>query len=58
MAEIRADLEGLKAVVGTEDLPKIKAAVQRLEGSAYRIADALYSSGDSGDKKASGDKKS
>jgi molecular chaperone DnaK len=52
MAEIRADLEALKAVVGTEDLARIKAAVQRLEGSAYRIADALYSSGDSGDKKA------
>ena len=51
MAEIRTDLESLKSVVGTEDLPKIKAAVQRLEGSAYRIADALYSSGD--DKKAS-----
>src|SRR4051812_43739994 len=50
MAEIRTDLEALKAVVGTEDLPKIKAAVQRLEGSAYRIADALYSGGD--DKKA------
>src|SRR5213594_4322426 len=27
MAEIRQDLEALKAVVGTEDLPKIKAAV-------------------------------
>ncbi|HEY4885369.1 MAG TPA: molecular chaperone DnaK [Myxococcales bacterium] len=52
MAEIRADLEALKKVVGSEDLPRIKAAVQRLEGSAYRIADALYSSGDSGDKKA------
>jgi molecular chaperone DnaK len=46
MAEIRADLEALKAVVGSEDLPKIKAAVQRLEGSAYRIADALYSTDD------------
>src|SRR4051812_3683154 len=46
MAEIRTDLEALKAVVGTEDLPKIKAAVQRLEGSAYRIADALYSTDD------------
>src|SRR4051812_21105691 len=52
MAEIRADLEALKAVVGSEDLPKIKAAVQRLEGSAYRIADALYSSGDDKDKKS------
>jgi len=51
MAEIRADLEALKAVVGTEDLPRIKSAVQRLEGSAYRIADALYSSGDSDEKK-------
>ena len=51
MAEIRADLEALKAVAGSEELPRIKAAVQRLEGSAYRIADALYSSGDA-DKKA------
>ncbi len=51
MAEIRQDLEALKAVVGSEDLPKIKAAVQRLEGSAYRIADALYSTGGD-DKKA------
>ncbi|MFL5444087.1 MAG: molecular chaperone DnaK [Myxococcales bacterium] len=52
MAEIRSDLEALKAIVAGEELPKIKAAVQRLEGSAYRIADALYSSGDAGDKKA------
>src|SRR5438552_18920485 len=51
MAEIRGDLEALKAVSQTEDLPKIKAAVQRLEGSAYRIADALYSSADAGEKK-------
>jgi len=50
MAEIRADLEALKAIVAGEELPKIKAAVQRLEGSAYRIADALYSQ-DSSDKK-------
>ena len=50
MAEIKSDLEALQAVVGSEDLPKIKAAVQRLEGSAYRIADALYSQGDK-DKK-------
>src|SRR5437762_6099150 len=52
MAEIRADLEALKKIVGSEELPRIKGAVQRLEGSAYRIADALYSSSDSGDKKA------
>jgi len=51
MAEIRADLEALKKVVGSEDLPRIKAAVQRLEGSAYRIADALYSTGDSATRK-------
>jgi molecular chaperone DnaK len=54
MAEIRADLEALQAVVDSEDLKKIKDAVQRLEGSAYRIADALYSSGDDKDKKAAG----
>jgi molecular chaperone DnaK len=52
MAEIRTDLEALKAVVGTDELVRIKSAVQRLEGSAYRIADALYSSGEPGDKKA------
>ena len=52
MAEIKSDLEALKAVVGSEELGKIKAAVQRLEGSAYRIADALYSTGDDKDKKA------
>src|SRR5258708_3759802 len=51
MAEIKADLEALKRVVGTQDPPQSKAAVQRLEGSAYRIADALYSTG-GGDKKA------
>jgi molecular chaperone DnaK len=44
MAEIRADLESLIGVKDTEDLAKIKSAVQRLEGSAYRIADALYNS--------------
>jgi molecular chaperone DnaK len=54
MAEIRADLEALQSVVDSEDLKKVKDAVQRLEGSAYRIADALYSSGDDKDKKAAG----
>src|SRR5437762_1746164 len=44
MAEIRGDLEALKTIYQTEDVAKIRAAVQRLEGSAYRIADALYSS--------------
>jgi len=46
MAEIRVDLEALKLLVGSEELSKIKGAVQRLEGSAYRIADALYSTAD------------
>jgi molecular chaperone DnaK len=54
MAEIRTDLEALKAVVDGEDLAKIKGAVTRLEGSAYRIADALYAPGDDKDKKATG----
>ncbi|HKC61783.1 MAG TPA: molecular chaperone DnaK, partial [Myxococcales bacterium] len=49
VAKIRADLEGLKAVVNGEDLMKIRSGVQRLEGSAYRIADALYSTSDTGD---------
>ncbi|HEY2031748.1 MAG TPA: Hsp70 family protein, partial [Myxococcales bacterium] len=52
MAEIRADLVALQAVKDSDEVAKIKSAVQRLEGSAYRIADALYSSAD--DKKASG----
>jgi molecular chaperone DnaK len=55
MAEIRSDLEALKAIVAGEELPTIRAAVQRLEGSAYRIADALYSQ-DSADKKSAGAK--
>jgi len=44
LAEIRADLEALKAVLGAEDSTKIKDALVRLEGSAYRIADAIYAS--------------
>jgi molecular chaperone DnaK len=53
MAEIRADLEALKSLHQSEDVAKIRASVQRLEGSAYRIADALYST-ESKDKKAAG----
>jgi molecular chaperone DnaK len=56
MAEIKSDLAALQAVVGSEDLAKIKAAHTRLEGSAYRIADALYSQGDK-DKAGAGAKK-
>ncbi len=53
MAEIRSDLEALKLVVGSDELAKIKSAVQRLEGSAYRIADALYSTADDKSKPSS-----
>jgi len=44
LAEIRADLEELQSVLGSLDMARIKEALQRLEGSAYRIADAIYSS--------------
>jgi molecular chaperone DnaK len=44
LAEIRADLEELKAVLSSTDAARIKESLQRLEGSAYRIADAIYSS--------------
>jgi molecular chaperone DnaK len=40
--EIRADLEALKAVLAGGDPAATKEAVARLEGSAYRIADAIY----------------
>ena len=40
--EIRADLEALKALLPSEDAAAIKEALTRLEGSAYRIADAIY----------------
>ncbi len=42
LAEIQADLEALKALLGADDPARIKEGVQRLEGSAYRIADAIY----------------
>jgi len=44
LAEIRADLEALRAVLSGADIEKLKEALQRLEGSAYRIADAIYAS--------------
>ena len=44
LAEIRADLAELKAVLQSPDAARIREALQRLEGSAYRIADAIYSS--------------
>ncbi|HEX8910396.1 MAG TPA: molecular chaperone DnaK [Anaeromyxobacteraceae bacterium] len=42
--EIRADLEALKQALPAGDPPAIKDALVRLEGSAYRIADAIYAS--------------
>ncbi len=44
LAEIRADLAELKAVLQSPEPARIKESLQRLEGSAYRIADAIYSS--------------
>jgi molecular chaperone DnaK len=46
MDEIRIDLEALKNLMESDDSVKIKAGVQRLEGSAYRIADAIYKQAD------------
>ncbi|HSB19983.1 MAG TPA: molecular chaperone DnaK [Anaeromyxobacteraceae bacterium] len=46
--EIRADVEALKAALAGDDRGAIKDALQRLEGSAYRIADAIYSASSSG----------
>lgn len=40
--EIKADLERLKEVLNTSDAAVLKESFQRLEGSAYRIADAIY----------------
>ncbi len=40
--EIKVDFENLKKILPTGDPAKIKEAIQRLEGSAYRIADAIY----------------
>jgi molecular chaperone DnaK len=42
LEEIKADLEALKVVLPKGEPEAIKEAVQRLEGSAYRIADAIY----------------
>ena len=42
--EIKTDLENLKKILETNDPAKIKEAITRLEGSAYRIADAIYAS--------------
>ena len=36
------DLEALKEILETDDPAQIKEALTRLEGCAYRIADAIY----------------
>ncbi|WIG93312.1 molecular chaperone DnaK [Myxococcus sp. SDU36] len=40
--EIKVDLERLREVLNTSDVAVLKESFQRLEGSAYRIADAIY----------------
>jgi len=40
--EIKADLENLKKHLGAGDPAKLRDAIKQLEGSAYRIADAIY----------------
>src|SRR5438874_610887 len=40
--EIKSDLEAINGVMPTNDPGKIKEMLTRLEGSAYRIADAMY----------------
>jgi molecular chaperone DnaK len=40
--EIKDDLAALKRVYESIDVEKIRAAVSRLEGSAHRIAEAMY----------------
>jgi molecular chaperone DnaK len=42
LEEIKADMEVLKSTLPSNDPPAIKDALVRLEGSAYRIADAIY----------------
>jgi molecular chaperone DnaK len=42
LEEIKADLEVLKETLPSNDPAAIKEALVRLEGSAYRIADAIY----------------
>jgi molecular chaperone DnaK len=41
--EIRTDLDTLRAVLNTQDPDELRLAIQNLEQSAYRIADAMYS---------------
>jgi len=40
--EIKSDLENLKKQLATNEPNRIRDAIKQLEGSAYRIADAIY----------------
>jgi molecular chaperone DnaK len=42
VSEIKADLKNLQEKMNSNDPAVLKEALQRLEGSAYRIADAIY----------------
>ncbi len=42
IADIKEDLAAVKAVYEVNDVDKIRAAIQRLEGSSHRIAEAMY----------------
>ena len=48
LEEIKADLEALRAVLAGGARAQIQEAFQRLEGSAYRIADAIYAASGGG----------
>lgn len=50
LQEIQADLDGLKAILAEQDIEpgELKEALQRLEGSAYRIAEAMYGEAEGG----------
>jgi len=48
LEEIRSDLEALKQALPSNDPAAIKDALVRLEGSAYRIADAIYAAANQG----------
>ncbi|MCB9653045.1 MAG: molecular chaperone DnaK [Deltaproteobacteria bacterium] len=42
ITDIKEDIEALKEIYETTDKEKLRAAVQRLEGSSHRIAEAMY----------------
>jgi molecular chaperone DnaK len=48
LLEIKSDLDALRATLASTEPSKIKEALVRLEGSAYRIADAIYASSNQG----------